>query len=174
MSAIGDDVAWMQRALAAARRAARIGEVPVGAVVVRDNHLLASGNNRCIRDHDASAHAEIVAIRRASKRLGDWRLEGCTLYVTLEPCPMCVGACLNARVQRIVYAAPEPKAGACGSLTNLCQLNGYNHHLHVTSGVLAEQSSHLLKNFFAQLRKARKAAAAQTSDPAAKQLQSEQ
>lgn len=151
-----DDAAWMGQALAQAQMAAAAGEVPVGAVLVQGERLLASAHNQCHRDHDATAHAEMLALRQGSKALGDWRLEGCTLYVTLEPCPMCMGACLNARVQRVVYGAREPKAGACGSVIDLAAPPGFNHRLEVLGGLRAEESAALLQTFFRHLRQRKK------------------
>jgi tRNA(adenine34) deaminase len=146
------DADFMQQALAEARRAGEEGEVPVGAVVVCDGRIRGRGRNACERLQDATAHAEILAISAASQSLGTWRLEDCTLYVTLEPCPMCMGACLNARVRRVVYGALEPKAGACGSVVDLRAPEGYNHRIDATGGVLGLESSTLLKDFFRRLR----------------------
>jgi tRNA(adenine34) deaminase len=150
------DLDFMRAALLEAQRAAEEGEVPVGAVVVHEGRIIGRGRNACERLQDATSHAEIVAIGAASQALGSWRLEGCTLFVTLEPCPMCMGACLNARVKRVVYGATEPKAGACGSIVDLRAPVGYNHKLDVTSGVLALEASALMKNFFRELRDKRK------------------
>ncbi len=146
------DAFFMRQALAEARCAAEEGEVPVGAVVVHAGRVIGRGRNACERLQDATAHAEMVAITAASSALGSWRLEDCTLYVSLEPCPMCLGACLNARVKRVVYAAREPKAGACGSVIDLRAPLGFNHALEVTGGVDAEASAALLKGFFRKLR----------------------
>jgi tRNA(adenine34) deaminase len=148
-----DDADWMRRALALARRAARAGEVPVGAVVVRDGEQIGSGRNRRETDGDPLAHAELLAIRRAARTVGGWRLVGCTLYVTLEPCSMCAGALVNARVERLVFGARDPKAGFCGSLGDLVRDPRLNHRLAVTEGVLEEASAALLREFFAGLRK---------------------
>ncbi|HSG38972.1 MAG TPA: tRNA adenosine(34) deaminase TadA [Thermoanaerobaculia bacterium] len=144
---------WMTEALAEARRAAEIGEVPIGAVVVRDGVILGRGHNRREIDGDPLAHAEILAIREAASRMGGWRLSGATMYVTLEPCPMCAGALVNSRVQRLVYGAADPKAGYCGSLGNLVQDPRLNHRLEVTAGVLEGESAALLRGFFASLRR---------------------
>jgi tRNA(adenine34) deaminase len=129
--------------------------VPIGAVVVHSGEIVGRGHNHCIRHRDPSAHAEILALRQAGQHFGDWRREGCTLYVTLEPCPMCMGASLNGRVQRIVYATPEPKAGACGSIVDLRAPPGFNHHIIVESGLCQDEASSLLKSFFRDLRKAK-------------------
>jgi tRNA(adenine34) deaminase len=146
------DADFMRLALREANAAATEGEVPVGAVVVHDGRVIGRGHNGCERLKDATAHAEMIAITAASQALQAWRLEACTLYVTLEPCPMCMGACLNARIPRVVYGAFEPKAGACGSVVDLRAPTGYNHHIDVTSGVLGSDSSALLKSFFRALR----------------------
>ena len=147
-----DDLRWMQRAMAEAEAAGREGEVPIGCVVVLDGKVIGSGRNARERLQDPTAHAEVLAITAAAQTLGSWRLEDCTLYVTLEPCPMCMGACLNARVARVVYGAKEPKAGACGSVVDLRAPPGYNHRVVVAGGLLAEDSALLLRAFFRRLR----------------------
>ncbi len=152
----GQDEFFMGRALEEARLAADQGEVPVGAVVTHNGRIIGRGHNGCERLQDATAHAEMIAITAASQTIGTWRLEECTLYVTLEPCPMCMGAALNSRIARVVYAAPEPKAGACGSIIDLSTLDGFNHQCTVTAGIGAERSSMLLKSFFKQLREEKK------------------
>jgi tRNA(adenine34) deaminase len=146
------DSMWMARALEQARVAGLRGEVPVGAVVVRDGIMLAEGHNLTISNSDPTAHAEVVAIRRAAARQGDWRLEGTTLYCTLEPCTHCCGAIVLARVPRVVYGASDPKAGMAGSLGNLIQDSRLNHTAEVQGGVSAETSSELLKAFFRERR----------------------
>ena len=138
----------MTRALELARAAEAHGEVPVGALIVRDGVALAEGDNRTVRDADPTAHAEVVAIRAAAQREGDWRLLDTTLYVTLEPCAMCAGAIVLARIPRVVFAAHDPKAGMGGSLENLLQDARLNHRCEVTSGVLAGEASEMLKAFF--------------------------
>jgi tRNA(adenine34) deaminase len=148
-----DDEGFMGRALELARRAAAEGEVPVGALVVRQGEVLGVGYNRREQDSDPLAHAEILAIREAAKAVGDWRLNDCTLYVTLEPCPMCAGALVNSRVSRLVYGAADPKAGFCGTLGNVVQDPRLNHRLEVTAGVCGEECSRVLRDFFAALRK---------------------
>ena len=148
-----EDVRWMAEALDLARQAAQLGEVPIGAVVVRGEEVVGRGFNRREIDGDPLAHAEILAIREAAGRVGGWRLSGCTLYVTLEPCPMCAGALVASRVERLVYGATDPKAGYCESLGNLVQDPRLNHRLEVSSGVLAEESGRLLRGFFASLRR---------------------
>jgi len=142
----------MGRALEQARIARERGEVPVGAILVRQDGLFAEGHNRTSLDADPSAHAEVVAIRRAAARLGDWRLSELTLYVTLEPCAMCAGALVLARVPRVVYGAADPKAGMSGTLGNLLQDDRLNHRCQVTPGVLAEASAELLRVFFRDRR----------------------
>ena len=142
----------MRRALAEADAAAEAGDVPVGAVVVMGGEVLATGRNRREADHDPTAHAEIVAIRAAAKAVGMWRLCGATLYVTQEPCPMCAGAMVAARLARLVYAADDPKAGAAGSVVELLRDPRFNHRVSVTRGVLAEEARTLLERFFAEKR----------------------
>jgi len=151
-SPIVTDVDWMSRSLALAREAAAAGEVPVGAVIVRDGGLLAEGHNRTVVDADPTMHAEVVAIRRAAAAMGDWRLMGCTLYVTLEPCAMCAGAIVLARIPRVVFGALDPKAGMVESLGNLLQDPRLNHRCDVTGGVLADESGALLRSFFRERR----------------------
>jgi tRNA(adenine34) deaminase len=147
------DGAWMEQALDAAREAGAGGEVPIGAVVVAaSGELLARAANAPIAGHDPTAHAEILALRAAGRALGNYRLPGCTLYVTLEPCAMCVGALVHARIARVVYGAADPKAGACGSVFDLADGTKLNHRIEVTGGVRAEQSAALLREFFAARR----------------------
>ena len=141
----------MRRALALAAEAAADGEVPVGAVLVRGGEIIGRGRNRRERDKNALAHAEIEAIREACAHAGGWRLTDSTLYVTLEPCPMCAGAIINARIDRVVFGTVDAKAGSCGSLVNLFSLP-YNHRPQITAGVLQEECAALLHQFFADLR----------------------
>lgn len=143
-----DDGAWMEEALREARRAAAEGEVPVGAVVVKDGKALGRGRNQRERLRDPTAHAEMIAITQAAEAVGSWRLDGATIYVTLEPCPMCAGALVNARMGRLVYGADDPKAGACGSLFDLPNDRRLNHRLPVTRGVRAAECGALLTEFF--------------------------
>lgn len=150
-SSPAEDERFMHEAMTLAREAAAEGEVPVGAVVVRAGEIVGRGRNRRERDKTALAHAELEAIEDACRTLGGWRLWQCVLYVTLEPCPMCAGAAINARIPRVVYGASDPKAGSCGSLVNLFSLP-YNHHPAVTSGVLGEECAALLREFFRSLR----------------------
>lgn len=149
------DETYMAMALDQARRAEEIGEVPIGAVVVCDGEVVAAGCNRREIDHDPAGHAELIAIREAAARLGRWRLSDCTVYVTLEPCPMCAGLMHQARIERCVYAAPDPKAGALGTLYDLSSDERLNHRFEVRSGVLAEESAQLLRDFFVRLRERR-------------------
>jgi len=142
----------MRRALELAAEAAAEGEVPVGCVIARGGEIIAEGRNRRETDKNALAHAEIIAIDAACRRLGGWRLTGCTLCVTLEPCPMCAGAIVNARVPRVIYAAGDPRAGAMGSLINLGSYP-LNHHAEVESGVMEKEARELLQRFFAGRRK---------------------
>jgi tRNA(adenine34) deaminase len=143
-----DDPIHMARALELARAAEAAGEVPVGAVIVRDGAVIAEGRNRPIGACDPTAHAEIEALRAAGRALGTYRLTGTTLYVTLEPCAMCASAMVHARVQRLVFAATDPRAGAAGSVFNIVQHPSLNHRIDCTGGVLSEECSSLLRNFF--------------------------
>ncbi|MCY1016046.1 tRNA adenosine(34) deaminase TadA [Pyxidicoccus sp. MSG2] len=149
---MSDDEAFMQQALALAREAAELGEVPVGAVAVHDGKVIGTGFNRREVDRNPLAHAEMLAMDAAARSLGVWRLSGVTLYVTLEPCAMCAGALVQSRVTRLVFGTSDPKAGAVGSLYNLVEEPRHNHRLQVTSGILADESRLLLKTFFERLR----------------------
>lgn len=151
-----DDLLFMREALSQARNARALGEVPVGAVVVKDGRIVAAGFNQPISSFDPTAHAEIVALRAAAHALGNYRLPGCELYVTLEPCAMCVGAMLHARIARVIYGASDPKTGACGSVIDLFMQEKLNHHANVKGGVLAEECGALLREFFAERRAAQK------------------
>ena len=146
------DLRWMSRALELARAAALVQEVPVGAVIVREGRIIGEGHNRTVSDGDPTTHAEMVAIRQAAAAMGDWRLLDSTLYVTLEPCAMCAGAIVLARIPRVVFGAHDPKAGMVGSLGNLLQDSRLNHRCDVSSGVLAAESSEMLKAFFRERR----------------------
>ena len=147
-----DHIHWMTQALKEAALAAEEGEVPVGAVIVHNGMIIGRGHNRTEGLHDATAHAEILAIGSASDSLGDWRLEECTIYVTLEPCSMCAGAIVQARIPRLVYGAPDPKAGAVDTLFDLVRDPRLNHRVEVITGVMEGESSELLKAFFRRLR----------------------
>ena len=143
---------YMRLALAEAEKALAEGDVPIGAVVVWNDTVVGAGFNRREADHDATAHAEIIAIRQASERLGRWRLDDCALYVTLEPCPMCAGAIVLARIPRVIYAAPDPKAGAAGSIVDLLRHPRLNHRVDVQGGLLASEAAAQLRAFFQTLR----------------------
>lgn len=147
------DEDYMRLALDAAAHAQAAGEVPVGAVVVKDGEVIATGFNQPIGLHDPTHHAEIAALRAASEALGNYRLPGCTLYVTLEPCAMCAGAMMHARLARVVYGAADPKTGACGSVVNLFAEERLNHHAEITGGVLADECGTMLSSFFAERRR---------------------
>ncbi len=147
-----DDERFMREALKEARRAADKGEVPVGAVIVHDGQIIGRGHNLRERLGDPTAHAEMLAIREAALEQGGWRLNGCTLYVTMEPCPMCAGAAILARLQRLVYGAPDPKAGAAGSCLDLLSLTCFNHQVTVLGGVCAEACTGIVQHFFRRLR----------------------
>jgi tRNA(adenine34) deaminase len=151
-----NDLDYLNAAIDEARAAQRDGEVPIGAVIVHKGEIIARGQNRVLRDHDPTAHAEIVALRQAGRALENYRLvngdEGCTLYVTLEPCAMCAGAILHGRITRLVYAAADPKAGACGSVLSVMNHPQLNHKLEVVSGLLADECGALLTNFFRSRR----------------------
>ncbi len=147
----------MRLAIAEAQAAERLGEVPVGAVVVRDGEIIGRGCNTPIGACDPTAHAEVAALREAATRIGNYRLTGTTLYVTLEPCIMCAGAMRHARVRRVVYGAADPKSGAAGTVLDVCRGPGANHDMEVTGGVLAEECGELLKTFFRARREGRPA-----------------
>jgi tRNA(adenine34) deaminase len=146
------DCHYMKEAIRQARKAAAIGEVPIGCIIVKDNKIIARGYNRRNTDHSTLSHAEVTAIRKASKKLNDWRLEDCTLYVTLEPCQMCAGAIVQARVPRVVMGSMNPKAGCGGSVLNILQMKEFNHKVEVTRGVMEEECSEVLSAFFKRLR----------------------
>jgi tRNA(adenine34) deaminase len=148
----GEDAAWMERALELAGLAAEAGEVPVGALVIKDGEIIGQGHNRNLLDNDPTAHAEIVALRQAAARLGNHRLTGCTMVATIEPCSMCAGALIHARIARLVYGAADPKAGAAGSTLQVINHPSLNHRMEVTAGVLAEKCSEILQKFFRQKR----------------------
>ncbi|WP_343210339.1 tRNA adenosine(34) deaminase TadA [Anaerolentibacter hominis] len=148
-----DDIYYMKEALKQARKAGDLLEVPIGCVIVHEDKIIARGYNQRNTKKSTLAHAEILAIGKASKKLGDWRLEECTMYVTLEPCQMCAGAIIQARIPRVVIGCMNPKAGCCGSILNLLEMEQFNHQSEVTRGVLEEECSGLLKEFFRKLRK---------------------
>lgn len=144
---------YMRTALEAAREAARLGEIPVGACIVRDGEILSVGYNTRESERDPLGHAEINAIRQACQRLGSWRLDGCVLYVTLEPCPMCAGAIVQARIPRVVIGSMNAKAGCAGSVLNILKEPGFNHQVKVETGILGEECSCLMTDFFKELRR---------------------
>ena len=148
----GEDTAWMELALEQAKLAATAGEVPVGALVIKDGEIIGRGHNRNLLDNDPTAHAEIVALRQAAALAGNHRLTGCTMVATIEPCSMCAGALIHARIARLVYGASDPKAGAAGSTVQVINHPSLNHRMEVTAGVLAGKCSDILQEFFRQKR----------------------
>ena len=165
MSAHERDGYWMQQALVQAKVAWGQGEVPVGAVVVRGNEIVGVGYNAPIGTHDPSAHAEMRALRQAAEKLGNYRLPDCEVFVTLEPCVMCAGAMLHARVARVVYGAPDPKTGAAGSILDLFAETRLNHQTAITGSVLAQECGDMLRAFFAERRASQKAARLASTEP---------
>lgn len=150
------DEKFMKQALLQAKKAKEIGEVPIGCVIVQDGKVIGRGYNRRNTDKSTLSHAEITAIRKASKKLNDWRLEECTLYVTLEPCQMCAGAIVQSRMKKVVIATMNPKAGCAGSVLNLLQMAAFNHQVEIEKGVLEEECSTMLSDFFRELREKKK------------------
>ena len=146
------DEKFMREALRQAKKAYRLMEVPIGCVIVHDGEIIARGYNRRNTDKSTLSHAELNAIRKAAKKLGDWRIEECTMYVTLEPCPMCAGAIVQARIPRCVIGCMNPKAGCAGSVTNLLEMRGFNHRVNVRRGILENECSEMLSAFFRELR----------------------
>ncbi len=149
---ISKDEKFMKKALAEARKAYALDEVPIGCVIVCDDKIIARGYNRRNTDKSTLAHAELIAIKKATKKLGDWRLEGCTMYITLEPCQMCAGAIVQARIDRVVIGSMNKKAGCAGSVINLLDVKEFNHQVELTKGVMEEESSKMLSEFFKELR----------------------
>ena len=143
----------MKQAIMQAKKALMLNEVPIGCIIVYEDKVIARGYNRRVTDHSTLAHAEINAIKKACKVIGDWRLEDCTIYVTLEPCPMCAGAIVQARIPRVVIGCMNPKAGCAGSVLDMLHEDGFNHQVDVTTGVLQDECSGMMKSFFADLRK---------------------
>lgn len=158
MRKLTEDERFMRAALAQAKKALALDEVPIGCVIVYEGRIIARGYNRRNTDKNTLSHAELNAIRKASRRLGDWRLEGCTIYITLEPCQMCAGAIVQARVTRAVIGSMNAKAGCAGSVFNLLQAPQFNHQVDVTRGVMAEECGRMLSDFFRELRQKKKAA----------------
>ena len=143
---------YMKEAIRQAKKARALEEVPIGCVIVREGKIIARGYNRRNTDKNTLSHAELNAIRKASKKLGDWRLEGCTMYVTLEPCQMCAGALVQSRIDEVVIGSMNPKAGCAGSVLNLLEVDGFNHKVKITRGILEEECSAMLSDFFRELR----------------------
>ena len=150
------DEKYMKEALRQAKKALALEEVPIGCVIVREGKIIARGYNRRNTDKNTLAHAELNAIKKASKAVGDWRLEGCTMYVTLEPCQMCAGALVQSRIDRVVIGCMNPKAGCAGSVLNLLEMEGFNHQVEVTRGVLQQECSEMISDFFRTLRTQKK------------------
>lgn len=150
------DRKYMKEAVRQAKKAYKIGEVPIGCVIVYEGLVIGRGYNRRTIDKNPLAHAELAAIRKASKKMGDWRLEGCTMYVTLEPCQMCSGAIVQSRMDRVVVGCMNPKAGCAGSILNLLDMKEFNHQVELTTGVLEEECSQMMKQFFRELREKKK------------------
>lgn len=150
------DAKYMKEAIRQAKKAYAIGEVPIGCVIVRDRKIISRGYNRRTIDKNTLAHAELAAIKKASKKLDDWRLEGCTMYVTLEPCQMCAGALVQSRIDEVVIGSMNPKAGCAGSVLNLLEVDGFNHKVKITRGILEEECSAMLSDFFRELREKKK------------------
>lgn len=153
---ISDDEKYMKEAIKQAKKAYKIDEVPIGCVIVYEGKIIARGYNRRNTDKTTLAHAEISAIKKAARVLGDWRLEGCTIYVTLEPCQMCAGAIVQARIPKVVIGAMNPKAGCAGSVLNILQVERFNHQTEIEHGILEEECSQMLSDFFRELRKKKK------------------
>ena len=153
---VTEDEKYMKEAMKQARKAYKLGEVPIGCVIVHEGKIIGRGYNRRNTDKNTLAHAEITAITRASKVIGDWRLEGCTMYVTLAPCQMCAGALMQSRIDRVVIGSMNPKAGCAGSVLNLLEMDGFNHKVEVIRGVLQEECSIMLTDFFRELREKKK------------------
>ncbi len=151
-----DKIKYMKAAIAQAKKAALIGEVPIGCVIVYDNRIIARGYNKRNTKKTTLAHAEILAIEKATKYLKDWRLEGCTMYVTLEPCQMCAGAIVQSRMDRVIIGSMNPKAGCAGSILNLLQMDKFNHQVELETGVMQEECTKLLQDFFVSLREQKK------------------
>ena len=151
-----DDIKYMKAALKQAEKAIALGEVPIGAVIVENGRIIGRGYNRRNTDHTTLAHAEITAIRKANRKVGDWRLEGCTLYVTLEPCQMCAGALVQSRIDKVVIGASSFKSGCGGTLLNILQNEAFNHQVEVVSGLMQEECTEILQRFFKDLRKRNK------------------
>lgn len=153
---LSTDEKYMKQAVRQAKKAYALGETPIGCVIVYQDKIIGRGYNRRTVDKNTLAHAELIAIRKASRKMGDWRLEGCTMYVTLEPCQMCSGAIVQSRMTRVVVGCMNPKAGCAGSVLNLLQMKEFNHQAELTTGVLKEECSQMMKSFFKELRERKK------------------
>lgn len=153
-----EDEKFMKEAIRQAKKAEAIGDVPIGCVIVRGGKIIARGYNKRNKEKTVLAHAELLAMKKACKKLGDWRLEGCTMYITLEPCQMCAGAMMQARLTEAVIGCMNPKAGCAGSVLNILEMDGFNHKVQVTRGVLEEECSQMMSQFFRELREKKKAA----------------
>lgn len=151
-----DDEKYMKEAIKQGKKAGIIGDVPIGCVIVKDDKIIAKSYNQRNKKKTTLAHAELLAIEKASKKLGDWRLEECTMYVTLEPCQMCAGAIVQARISKVVIGAMNPKAGCAGSVLNILQEDAFNHQVEIEKGILEEECSHMMSEFFRQLRQQKK------------------
>lgn len=151
-----DKTKFMKAAIKQAEKARALGEVPIGCVIVKDGKIIARGYNRRTHDHQVLAHAEIIAIRKACKKEGDWRLEGCEMFVTLEPCQMCAGALVQCRIDKVTIGAMNKKAGSCGSVINLLNMPGFNHRVETEVGILGDECSKMLSDFFKELRNSKK------------------
>ena len=152
---LSEDEKYMKAAIAQAKKAWKLSEAPIGCVIVCGGKIIARGYNRRNTEHNTLAHAELIAIRKASRHVGDWRLEGCTMYVTLEPCPMCAGALVQSRIDRVVIGAMNPKAGCAGSVIDLLNMDGFNHKVDTKTGVLEEECGALMSGFFRELRESK-------------------
>ena len=152
MKRMTEDERFMKEAVRQAKKAAALGDVPIGCVIVQENKIIARGYNRRMADKNTLSHAEIIAIKKACKKAGDWRLEDCTMYVTLEPCPMCAGDIVQARIPRVVIGCMNPKAGCAGSVLDLLHQDGFNHQVETIQGILGEECSGMMKDFFKELR----------------------
>lgn len=164
---MSQDEKYMKEAIRQAKKAYALEEVPIGCIIVQNDKIIARGYNRRNTDKSTLAHAELTAIRKASKKTGDWRLEDCCMYITLEPCPMCAGAIVQARIPRVVVGCMNPKAGCAGSVMNLLNEPGFNHQAEFVEGVLEEECSSMLSSFFRELRLRKKKAKKEASDPSA-------
>lgn len=152
MKKLTEDERYMKEAIKQAKKAYALGEVPIGCVIVYNDKIIGRGYNRRNTDKNTLCHAEIAAIKKASKSIGDWRLEGCTMYVTLEPCQMCAGACVQSRIDRVVIGSMSPKSGCAGSIINILQMKEFNHQVEIEKGILEDECSRMLTDFFEELR----------------------